>query len=111
MNNTIVLDIGAREGVKEGMAVHSDQGLVGVISRVSNFTSTVRLATSMDAKDPNSNGIAVTAQGKENDVFGMIETYDKEKGMFLMTRIEDGTPLKKEDLIVSSGVGGAFPAA
>lgn len=109
VNNTIVLDIGAREGVKEGMAVHSDQGLVGVISRVSNFTSTVRLATSMDAKDPNSNGIAVTAQGKENDVFGMIETYDKEKGMFLMTRIEDGTPLKKEDLIVSSGVGGAFP--
>ncbi|CAM4337213.1 MAG: rod shape-determining protein MreC [Paenibacillus macerans] len=109
VNNTIVLDIGAREGVKEGMAVHSDQGLVGVISRVSNFTSTVRLATSMDAKDPNSNGIAVTAQGKENDVFGMIETYDKEKGMFLMTRIEDGTPLKKGDLIVSSGVGGAFP--
>ncbi|RRJ61552.1 rod shape-determining protein MreC [Paenibacillus oralis] len=109
VNSTIVLNIGAREGVKEGMAVTSETGLVGVISHVSNLTSTVRLATSMDAKDPNSNGIAVTAQGKENDVFGMVETYDKEKGMFLMTRIDDGTPLVKDDLIVSSGVGGAFP--
>lgn len=109
VNSTIVLNIGAREGVKEGMAVSSEKGLVGVISHVSNFTSTVRLATSMDAKDPNSNGIAVTAQGKENDVFGMVETYDKEKGVFLMTRIEDPKPLAKGDLIVSSGVGGVFP--
>ncbi|MCM3700367.1 rod shape-determining protein MreC [Paenibacillus macerans] len=109
VNSTIVLNIGAREGVKEGMAVSSEKGLVGVISHVSNFTSSVRLATSMDAKDPNSNGIAVTALGKENDVFGMIETYDKEKGVFLMTRIEDPKPLAEGDLIVSSGVGGVFP--
>lgn len=109
VNRTIVVNLGAREGVKEGMAVSSDKGLVGVISHVSNFTSTVRLATSMDAKDPNSNGIAVTAQGKENDVFGMIETFDREQGMFLMTRIEDATPLKKGDTIVSSGIGGVFP--
>lgn len=106
---TVVVNLGAREGVKEGMAVSTEKGLVGVISHVSNFTSTVRLATSMDAKDPNSNGIAVTAQGKENDVFGMIETFDREQGMFLMTRIEDATPLKENDLIVSSGIGGVFP--
>ncbi|WP_059049649.1 rod shape-determining protein MreC [Paenibacillus senegalimassiliensis] len=109
VNRTIVLNLGAREGVKEGMAVTSDKGLVGVISHVSNFTSTVKLVTSMDARDPNSNGIAVTAQGKENDVFGMIETFDQEQDMFLMTRIEDATPLKEEDLIVSSGIGGVFP--
>lgn len=109
VNRTIVINIGNREGVKEGMAVSSSEGLVGVVSHVSNFTSTVKLATSMDAKDPNSNGIAVTAQGKENDVFGMIETFDHSKGAFLMSRIEDSKSLKEGDTIVSSGIGGVFP--
>lgn len=109
INKTIVVNIGSREGVKEGMAVSSVKGLVGVISHVSNFTSTVRLATGMDAKDPNSNAIAATAQGKENQVFGMIETYDKTSGNFLMTKIEDSKALAKGDTIVSSGIGGVFP--
>lgn len=109
VNRTIVINIGNREGVKEGMAVTSAEGLVGIVSHVSNFTSTVKIVTSMDAKDPNSNGIAVTAQGKENDVFGMIETFDHSKGAFLMSRIEDPKPLKEGDTIVSSGVGGVFP--
>ncbi|GIO43600.1 rod shape-determining protein MreC [Paenibacillus apis] len=109
VNRTIVLNIGGREGVKEGQAVHSVEGLVGVVSHVSNFTSTVKLLTTMDARDPNSNGIAVTAQGKENEVFGVIETYDLSSGTFQMSRIEDPKPLAKDDLIVSSGIGGVFP--
>ncbi|MCM3041931.1 rod shape-determining protein MreC [Paenibacillus motobuensis] len=109
INRSIVVNIGEREGVKVGMAVHSTEGLVGVISQVSHFTSTVRLATTMDAKDPNSNGIAVTAEGKENDVFGVIESYDQTTGNFLMSRITSPSPLTKGDLIVSSGVGGVFP--
>ncbi|GIO87137.1 cell shape-determining protein MreC [Paenibacillus faecis] len=109
VNQTIVVNLGSREGVKEGMAVHSSKGLVGIVSRVSTLTSTVKLITTMDARDPNSNGIAVTAQGKENSVFGVIESYDKKSGTFLMSRIEDPKPLAKEDLIVSSGVGGVFP--
>ncbi|RCX19866.1 rod shape-determining protein MreC [Fontibacillus phaseoli] len=109
VNRTVVLNIGGREGVKEGMAVSSAEGLVGVVSHVSNFTSTVKLVTTMDARDPNSNGIAVTAEGKENQVFGVIETFDKSNGTFLMSRIEDQKSLAKDDLIVSSGIGGVFP--
>lgn len=109
ITRTIVVNIGSREGVKEGMAVSSEEGLVGVISHVSNFTSTVKLATTMDAKDPNSNGIAVTVQGKENDVFGIIESYDVASGKFMMSRIEDHTQIVEDDTIVSSGIGGAFP--
>lgn len=111
INPTIVVNIGLREGVKEGMAVHSGEGLVGVISHVSNFTSTVKLLTSMDARDPNSNAIAVTSQGKENEVFGMIETYDANKNVFLMTKIEDPKSVSIGDTIVSSGIGGVFPRA
>jgi rod shape-determining protein MreC len=63
----------------------------------------------MDAKDPNSNGIAVTAEGKENSVFGIIESYDQTTGMFLMSRVTEPTTLAKGDLVVSSGIGGVFP--
>jgi len=109
LNRTVVVNIGAREGVKEGQAVHSAEGLVGVVSHVSNFTSTVKLLTAMDALDPNSNGIAVTAEGKANEVFGVIESYDKASGTFLMSRIEDPKALAVHDTIVSSGIGGVFP--
>ncbi|MNJ53778.1 Cell shape-determining protein MreC precursor [compost metagenome] len=109
INRTIKVNLGSNDGVKVGYAVISADGLVGTVSRVSNFTSTVKLLTTMDAKDPNSNGISATAQGKENKVFGIIETFDKNKGTFLMNKIDDPTSLAKGDTIVSSGVGGAFP--
>ncbi|WP_019638284.1 rod shape-determining protein MreC [Paenibacillus fonticola] len=109
INRTIKMNLGSNDGVKVGYAVMSIDGLVGTVSRVSNFTSTVKLLTTMDAKDPNSNGISATALGKENQVFGIVETFDHNKGMFLMNKIEDSSSLAIDDTIVSSGVGGAFP--
>ncbi|MBP1938320.1 rod shape-determining protein MreC [Paenibacillus sediminis] len=108
-NRTLVIDLGARDGVKQNMSVTSAEGLVGIVSQVSNFTSTVKLLTSMDAKDPNSKAIAATALGKENDSFGMIESYDQASGTFIMTKIKETDPLQKGDTIVSSGIGGVFP--
>ncbi|GIP60761.1 cell shape-determining protein MreC [Paenibacillus woosongensis] len=109
INRTIKVNLGSNDGVKVGYAVISAEGLVGTVSRVSNFTSTIKLLTTMDAKDPNSNGISATAQGKENEVFGVVESYDPDKGMFLMNKIDDTSSLAVGDTIVSSGVGGAFP--
>lgn len=109
INRTIKVNLGSNDGVKVGYAVISAEGLVGTVSRVSNFTSTVKLLTTMDAKDPNSNGISATAQGKENEVFGIVETFDTNKGMFLMNKIDDPSSIAIDDTIVSSGVGGAFP--
>lgn len=108
-NHTLVIDLGGRNGIKKGMAVTSDKGLVGTISEVSNFTATVKLVTTLDSKDPNSNAIAATVQGNENKSFGMVESYDQEKGMFLMTKIKSDDPLKAGDTIISSGLGGDFP--
>lgn len=108
-NRTLVIDIGEREGVKPNMSVISSKGLVGVVSQVSTFTSTVKLITTMDSKDPTSNSIAVTAIGKENETFGMIESYDEQTGTLLMTQIKQEDPLKAGDTIVSSGIGGLYP--
>ena len=109
-NSTIVIDLGSKDGVKPNMSVISIDGMVGVISQVSNFTSTVKLITMMDTNDPNSQPpIAATAFNKEDKTFGMIESYNPETNRLLMTKIPPGDPIAKDDVIVSSGSGGLYP--
>lgn len=109
-NSTIVIDLGSRDGVRPNMSVISVDGLIGVISQVSNFTSTVKLMTMMDTNDPNSQPpIAATALNKEDKTFGMIESYNPETNRLLMTKIPPGDPVAKDDVIISSGIGGLYP--
>ena len=46
--NTLVIDKGSKNGIKEGDAVITNQGLIGKIINISNFSSTVKLLTSDD---------------------------------------------------------------
>nr|WP_026136283.1 rod shape-determining protein MreC [Paenibacillus sp. A9] len=106
---TIVVDLGSKDGVRKDMPVISLDGMVGIVSQTSNYHATVKLLTTLDPLDPNSKAIAATAVGKENQSFGMVESYDKATGMLTMTQIKEDDPLKKGDTIVSSGSGGLFP--
>ncbi|UHA74358.1 rod shape-determining protein MreC [Paenibacillus sp. 481] len=104
-NQTLNINLGNKNGVREGMPVISVDGVVGTISRVYEFSSTVQLLTNIN---PKSRGISATVLGKE-DSFGVIESYDHSTGTFNMTRITESDPLEKGDTIVSSGYGGVFP--
>ncbi len=109
-NNTLVINLGARDGVKPNMSVISEKGLVGIISQVSKFTSTVKLLTMMDSSDPNSQPpIAATAFGKVKETFGMVERYDQQTQRLIMTRIDEKDPIAVNDMIISSGIGGLYP--
>ncbi|WP_197255634.1 rod shape-determining protein MreC [Paenibacillus dendritiformis] len=108
-NQTLNLNLGEINGVRQGMPVISvDNGVVGTISRVYEFSSTVQLLTNLDEKDPNSRPISATVLGK-SDSFGMIESYDHSSGTFTMTRIEENDKVKVGDTVISSGFGGVFP--
>lgn len=107
-SKTLVIDIGEKDGAKVGQEVSSLEGFVGVISQTGNFTSTVTLLTTLDPKNPNSYAIAATVLGKENQSFGMIESYDPGTNRFQMTRIEEKDPIAKGDQIITSGAGGKF---
>ncbi|QDY83792.1 rod shape-determining protein MreC [Paenibacillus polymyxa] len=107
-SKTLVIDLGEKDGVRVGEEVRSMEGFVGVISKTSNFTSTVTLLTTLDPKNPNSNAIAATVLGKET--FGMVESYDPVTNTFLMTKIAENDPIAKGDQVITSGGGGKYRA-
>jgi len=116
-SNTVNIDLGLKDGIKENMAVLSVNGLIGRISKVSNFTSSVQLLADMNggagtsAERTLEKGIAATVKGKENDVFGTIEYYDNERQALVMTRISQNSQVQVEegDTIITSGLGQVFP--
>lgn len=108
-NPTIKIDLGSENGIKEDMAVVTVDGLIGIISKVSAFSSNVEPITSLDEKSPNSKSISVTVLGRETDSFGIIGTYDQENGRFEMTRIPENDPMIVGDTVITSGLGRVFP--
>ena len=108
-NRTIRINLGERDGIVPDMAVMTVDGLIGGISRVAPFTSSVQLITDLNGEDGSIRGIAATVQGREGESFGMIEDYDVEKGTLLMTKIAQNDELNVGDVIVTSGLGELFP--
>jgi len=108
-NPTIKIDLGSENGIKENMAVVTVDGLIGIISKVSAFSSNVEPITSLDEKSPNSKSISVTVLGRENESFGIIATYDQENGRFEMSRIPENDPMIVGDTVITSGLGRVFP--
>jgi rod shape-determining protein MreC len=96
---TITINQGARSGIRIGMPVVTDLGLVGRITSVSATTSRVLLAT-----DPNS-AIAGRTQTTRapGSVVGVLA------GNMRMELIPLGLEVIQGDLVVTSGLGGNMP--
>jgi rod shape-determining protein MreC len=105
---TIKINLGSRDGIKEEMAVRTVDGLIGLVSYVSQFTSTVTLITELDASSSKGTPVSATVLGKETLSFGIIE-YDEETGTLQMTKIDEADPLAKDDKVITSGLGSIFP--
>ncbi|MBD2861000.1 MULTISPECIES: rod shape-determining protein MreC [Paenibacillus] len=106
-NNTIVINLGEKDGIKANMAVMSVDGLIGRVVTVSPFYSNVQLLTDLDTSS--SKAIAVTIKGKENESYGILEGYDREKGLLVMNKIPKVDTLEVGDTVVTSGIGQLFP--
>lgn len=113
-NHTITVNLGKKDGMKVNMAVVSTDGLIGLIKRVSAFTSNVELITNMNNNLNTTKAIAATVVGKEEQSFGIVESYDEtaEGGslVFVMTKISKEDPLVAGDVVITSGLGSVFPA-
>ncbi|MEO7276642.1 MAG: rod shape-determining protein MreC, partial [Sphingomicrobium sp.] len=95
-----ILSAGASDGVKVGMPVRSNDGLVGRILDAGQVASRVLLVTDSASIVPARllrNGIPVIAQGRGD---GTIDVRPLEVGR---------NPFKRGDIIITSGTGGLYP--
>ncbi|QKY69581.1 rod shape-determining protein MreC [Lentibacillus sp. CBA3610] len=104
----VTINKGTQHGVRENMAVITADGLIGKVEAESKLTSTVKLLTGFDQF----NRISATISREEgDDISGMIEGYDQESDHLLFRIIEEsGDDLEEGELVLSSGMGGVFPA-
>lgn len=109
LDKTFKINLGARDGLKPQMAVTTTDGLVGLISHVSEFTSTVEPITELDAESPTAVQIAATVFGKEKESFGIIDSYDVATGMLQMSKIDENDKMQPGDKVITSGLGNVFP--
>lgn len=104
----LTINRGSQHGVEKNMAVMTVDGMIGKVTSLSNLTSTVQLITGFDQL----NRISATISRKDGDnIFGLIEGYDKEKEALIFRIIEQSDKdLKEDELVVSSNMGGLFPS-
>ncbi|MFC2948484.1 rod shape-determining protein MreC [Virgibacillus sediminis] len=104
----ITINKGEQDGIRPNMAVITSEGMIGKVQTSSQFTSTVQLLTGFDQL----NRISATISREDGqDIFGMIEGFDPETDSLLFRIIEESDEdLKEGELVVSSGMGGVFPA-
>ena len=87
------------------MAVQTATGLVGKVVLVTPFTSEVEL---LFTNNPNYR-VSSMVLSENQEVYGLIEGYDVERGELMMKRIDSSSTIKEGEQVVSSGLGGIFP--
>jgi rod shape-determining protein MreC len=108
-DQTIKINLGSRDGIKSQMAVTTTDGLIGLISHVSEFTSTVEPITQLSPESPQGVQVAATIFGKESSSFGIIDSFDEQTGMLQMSKIDENDKMVKGDKVITSGLGNVFP--
>src|SRR5690625_4036177 len=104
----ITLNKGSQSGVEDNMAVITADGMIGKIDSTSTFTSTVQLLSGFDQFNRIS---AKIIREDQEDIFGVLEDVDKETNLLLIKNIErKNERIDKKYLVISSGMGGLFPA-
>ncbi|NBI29778.1 rod shape-determining protein MreC [Chengkuizengella marina] len=107
-NDTITINLGSKHGMKLNMLVTTTDGLIGRISEVNPLFSTVQLLTDLNDQFNNSIGISATVLGSDQS-FGIIQSYDENENVLIMSQINQNDTLKEGDIIITSGLGKLFP--
>ncbi|HET7578809.1 MAG TPA: rod shape-determining protein MreC, partial [Bacillales bacterium] len=104
-NEQVTINKGSKDGVKLNNAVITAEGMIGKIDSVNPFSATVQLISDLDR----TNLIAAVVRGHKK-AYGMIAGYDPQKEALLFKLIPYDAKLKKGQTVVTSGMGGVFPA-
>lgn len=106
-NSQLVIDKGAKSGLKKGMPVLGDSGIIGLITEVNTVNSKVSLIS--DTSE-DTNHIAITVKDSAGDTNGILTDYDADKKLLVMGSVTNQATMNKGDMVVTSGLGGLVPA-
>ena len=101
-NDEITIDAGSLNNVQEGMAVCDSKGMIGVVSHVTEISSTVSLLTS---ENP-SNQIPVMIINGDQTIYGLLKNYDVNKKVLNITLLSGIDKLEKNAKVYTSGLVG-----
>ncbi len=98
----LLIDKGSADGIKENMAVVNQDGLVGRTVNVTAHTSEVLLI--IDAMG------SLGGMLQESHIPGVLEGIGGGKGLLTMSNLPFDANIQLNDVVVTSGEGGIFPA-
>jgi len=104
--NTITINKGKSDGIKENMAVVSGNGLIGRINKVGSHTSEIKLITTNDTNHK----ISVMLKTKNDILYGILSGYNKDKNVLEITSINKNIDIDDNTSVYTSGMGGIFPS-
>lgn len=102
----ITIDKGSKNGVEKGMAVVTSKGLIGQITKVSNYSSTVKLLSNENMSDK----ISVKIKVGDDYVYGLISMYDSKTNTYTVEGISENVDIEKGADVVTTGMGTVFPS-
>jgi rod shape-determining protein MreC len=97
----VVLDRGARAGIKLGLPVIDNAGVVGQVTRVFPFTSEVTLLTDKEQAIP----VQVLRSGLRSVAYGRGHS-----GLLDLRFVAPNADIQVGDVLVTSGLDGIYPA-
>lgn len=103
--DVIVIDKGSKAGIKEKMTVVAEQGLVGYVLEVNEYTS--KISTILDPTI----SVSVDIPNSDDTAICKGDYSLKDKGQVKLTYIPFESNIVQNDILYTSGLGGIFPKA
>lgn len=104
----IMIDKGSEDGIEVDMSVMSGNGMVGRVAEVSPTQAKVMLLTT---GNKNVNRVSAEIQAKDGSVHGIVNGYNRERDVFIMSEVKPGAQIESGMKVVTSGLGGVSPSS
>lgn len=104
--DTVVIDKGRKAGIDTDMAVIIHGGLIGYVSNVSDYTSTVTLLTNPHMVNKISVRIEVS-EGKY--AYGLLSSYDIDNNLYQIEGISEYHEIPVNAIVTTTGLTERFP--
>ena len=103
--NSLTINKGKKDGIDLDMAVIDENGLIGRISNISNYSATVKLITTNDVVSK----VSAVIMNDQEKVYGIINGYDAQNNLLHLI-ITDYSVINADSKVETTGMGGVFPS-